>query len=356
MLESLLSTYLIGQSEVLKNMSSEPEADLASLTDLMTPWAIRVAVVLDLPDILDGTPVGVSSLAERVEVDPDSLTRLLRYLTCRGVFVEPEPGVFANSAASHRLCREDPSGWRPWLDLNGIGGRLDRAVTEGLLDSVRSGEPSYPAMYGNPLWTDIANDSQTAQDFDTMMRSFNDWWVSGVLEHDWSEVRRVVDVGGGTGGLLVELLEQWPKLTGTLVDLATNASAANDYFIEKGVADRADTMVGNFFEPLPDHGDAYLVAHILHDWSDEDAGLILRRCAEAAGPGGRVFVVERAVDAAQNSQETSTRDLRMMAFFGGRERELSSFREMARQAGLVERTIRPIQAGHYVMEFTPETS
>lgn len=338
-------------------MSSESEVDLVSLTDVTTPWVIRVAVTLGLPDAIGEQPVALADLAKRVGADQAALGRLLRYLTCRGVFVETEREVFGHSAASRQLRKDDPSCWNQWLDLRGMAARMDRAVTEGLMESVRTGKPSYPTLYGRSVWTDIAEDPELASSFDVMMRSQNHRWVSGVLEqYDWSDVNRVVDVGGGTGVLLADLVEQWPKLNGTLVDLATNVATARELFIERGVAERADAVSGSFFDPLPDHGDVYLLAHVLHDWDDAEAERILRRCAEAAGPGGRVLVVERAVDAAHNSEETSVKDLRMLAFFGGRERDLASFRDIAGKAGLTESMVRPIQAGHYLLEYAPTGS
>jgi 2,7-dihydroxy-5-methyl-1-naphthoate 7-O-methyltransferase len=334
-------------------MTSALDADLASLTDVNTPWAIRVGVTLGLPDAVGSEPVSVTELADRVGADAGALTRLLRFLACRGVFTETAPEMFAHTPNSQLLRRDDPSCWNEWLDLRGIAHRMDRAATEGLMESVRTGQPSYPGIFGRPMWTDVAEDPALAESFDLLMRSQNHRWVPGVLEYDWSDVRRVVDVGGGAGGLLVELLTEWPKLAGTLVDLGTNVSAANEFFTEQGITDRASAVVGNFFDPLPDGGDVYLLAHVLHDWDDEHAERILRRCAEAAGPGGRVLVAERAVDATHNSRETGIKDLRMLTLFAGRERDLGSFRRLAGNAGLTERMARPIQAGHYLLEYTP---
>lgn len=326
---------------------------LAALTDVQTPWAIRVAVTLGLPDAMSGAPVALADLAERVDADEAALARLLRYLTCRGIFAESAPGMFVHTPGSELLRRDDPSRWNEWLVLGGMAARLDRTATEGLLPSVRTGKPSYSALFECPMWTQLAADPALAETFDGLMRSLNHRWVSGVLEHDWRGVRRVVDVGGGMGGLLAELLEEWPHLTGTLVDLGVNASAAGKIFARRRIDDRADAVAGSFFEPLPGHGDVYLLAHVLHDWDDEHAERILRRCGEAAGPEGRVLVVERAIDAAENAHETTVKDLRMLTLLGGRERDPASFRRLAGNVGLAERRVRPIQAGHCLLEYEP---
>lgn len=334
-------------------MTSDREVNLAALTDVNTPWAIRAAVTLEIPDAIGDEPITCDEIAKLLAVDSAALGRLLRYLACRGVFTEPEPDVFAHNDVSRQLCAGHSSQWDKWLRLGGIAARLDRAATEGLVQSVRSGGPSYDTVFGTPMWTDIAENPEYAEEFDALMRSQNHRWISGVLEHDFSQVARVIDVGGGTGGLLTELLQRWTSLRGTLVDMETNVSAARQYFDAHGIADRADAVAGDFFGVLPE-GDVYLLAHVLHDWNDQQAEAILRSCVEAAPRGARVLIAERAIDVADNCKETSIKDLRMLTLFGGRERDVESFRRIASNAGLTESAVQPIQAGHYLLEFVKQ--
>ena len=82
-----------------------------------------------------------------------------------------------------------------------------------------------------------------------------------------------------------------------------------------GLADRSDAMAGSFFDPLPPGAGGYLLCAVLHDWDDAPARAILRRCAQAAGTDGRVFVVEKLVTDTDHRTEM---DLRVLAYFGGR--------------------------------------
>jgi hypothetical protein len=150
----------------------------------------------------------------------------------------------------------------------------------------------------------------------------------------------VVDVGGGDGTLLAALLRAHPGLRGTVVDQPVTAAAARHALASAGLADRAGATGGSFFEPLPPGAGAYLLCAVLHVWDDESAAAILSRCAEAAGRG-TVVVVEKT--GAGGEAPSTTMDLRVLAYFGGRERGVSDLRRLGADAGLDTRSVH--QAG-----------
>ncbi|WP_262391523.1 methyltransferase [Nocardiopsis sp. CNR-923] len=110
-------------------------------------------------------------------------------------------------------------------------------------------------------------------------------------------------------------------------------------------------MVGSFFDPLPAGAGGYVLSSILHDWADDPAVEILSRCAEAAGSGGTVLVVEPV--GADGESPSTAMDLRMLVYSGGRERGLSDLRALAQRAGLSLRAVHP--AGYiFVVELAVE--
>ena len=148
---------------------------------------------------------------------------------------------------------------------------------------------------------------------------------------DWDEIRTVVDVGGGTGSLLAEILRARPSLHGTLVDRPATVARSADVFRGAGVADRVTLAGQSFFEPLPAAADLYLLSKVLVDWPDDQARAILIRCAEAARPSGRVVIVGD-VSIADSGQPSPS--LLMLVLVGGKDRTLAEFRDLARSAGL----------------------
>ena len=84
--------------------------------------------------------------------------------------------------------------------------------------------------------------------------------------------------------------------------------------------------------------DGYILSAILHDWNDQDARTIGRRCAEAAGLTGSVFIIERTGD---DGESPSDMDLRMLAYFGARERRATQLATLAADTGLELITAHP---------------
>jgi O-methyltransferase domain len=117
-----------------------------------------------------------------------------------------------------------------------------------------------------------------------------------VTAYDWGALGDVIDVGGGDGTLLLALLNEYPSLRGTVLETPEVAEAARKRFDVAGFGDRAGAINGDFFSELPAGAEGYLLCGVLRDWDDDDACRILRRCAEAAGEDGAVFVIEAVED------------------------------------------------------------
>lgn len=329
----------------------DPGARLSDLTNLATPFAIRVAVSLGVADRIADGVTDLDALATACGADRDALARLLRYLAHRGVFAEPTSETFALTEIGELLCERSITGKGTWLDLSGLGARMDLAYG-GLLHTVRTGEPGYATVHGHTFWGDLDAHPPYRTFFDELMRSQQRLTAPQVAAvYDWDTVTRVVDVGGGSGGLIAELLTTHPHLRGTVVDRPEPIATAERRFHDAGVADRGTALVGDFFEPLPAGADVYVISRALTDWNDESATAILRRCAEAAGTGGRVLIVE-VLPTDPYVPHLSTYDLEMLVLVGGRERGEADHVALAADAGLRHtRTLRG-RDGLTLIEFT----
>lgn len=309
-------------------MSTRERVNVMGLADLATPWSVLVVSTLGVADHLIEGDRSATELAGLTGVDPDALGRVLRHLTTHGLFEPVGPERFALSETGRELL--DPA-VRIGLDLNGIGGRMARAWA-GLPSAVETGRAGYAEVIGLPFWQDLEAHPEVAESFDELMGPAGHG-VPGpdvLPSQDWAGVRRVVDVGGGTGRQLAEILRARPELVGTLVDLPRVVDGALEVLEEAGVADRVEVVPGSFFEPLPSGGDLYLLRSVLADWPDDAAVTLLRRCAEAAAPNGRV-VVSGGVSPHAGGGES---DLLMLVLLGGRERTPEEFAVLASAAGL----------------------
>jgi SAM-dependent methyltransferase len=323
-------------------MSEQEPVDLDALSDLQTPWCIRVVATLGVAQHIAAGITDIEAIAEVADCDADTLHAVLGHLVNRGLFTEPAPGRFALTEAGLGLL--DPARL-VGLDLRGIGGRL--AYAWGTLPAfVQSGQTAYAELFGRPFWQDLDAHPDLAASFDALIgptghgRPDPDLQITG----GWAAVRTVVDVGGGTGAMLAELLCTHPDLHGTLVDLPRTVARAAEMFAQAGVADRVTTLGQSFFDPLPAGADVYLLRHVLNDWPDRETVAILRRCAEAARPDGRVLVLGGV------TPDDQTRALEIeMVLLGGRRSPLGEFRMLADAAGL-EVTVAQWQRREFVVE------
>ena len=321
--------------------------DLWSLGDLTTPWCLRVVVTLRVAEHLSAGAAGIDDLAAACGAHAESLQRVMRHLAGVGVFEEPSPGRFVLNDAARGLL---DSSMRLGLDLEGFGGRMTFAWGS-LLSAVKTGTASYHEIFGRPFWEDLDAHPRIAEEFDALMGPAGHGTPDpDVLPgDDWDAVRTVVDVGGGTGALLAEVLRAHPDVRGVLVDLPRPVAASGATFTAAGVADRASAVAQSFFEPLPRGADVYMLKSVLSDWPDAEATTILRRCAEAARPAGRVVILNGV------SPDTvdPPADVLMMVLVGGKSRTLAEFRPLAAGAGLQVARAERRPSGRFLVECRP---
>jgi len=270
-------------------MPQRDEVNIWALSDLGTPWCVHVVATLRIANHIAAGIAHIDDLAAASRSHADSLHRVLRHLVGKGVFEEPAPGQFALNEPARGLL---DSPLRLGLDLDGFGGRMAYAWGS-LLGAVRTGAPAYHTVFGRSFWEDLQAHPDLAASFDALMGPAGhgtpdpDVLVSG----GWESVRTVVDVGGGTGALLAEVLRARPTVHGTLVDLPTTVARSAEIFQAAGVSERATAVGQSFFDPLPAGADLYLLKSVMGDWPDREATAILRRCADAARPAGRIVIL-----------------------------------------------------------------
>jgi hypothetical protein len=321
------------------------DVDLGRLLDLATPWCLHVAATLRVAEHVAAGRSELAELATATGCDREALHAVLTHLASRGVFREEAPGRFALTPAAEQL-----NAMGRFLDLDGIGGRMAHGWGT-LLTYVRTGRPAYEQVFGRPFWDDLAANPAVAADFDALMGPAG----HGTPDYDidltggWDAVRSVVDVGGGTGAMIASLLRRHPAVHGTLVDLPGTVARAADLLDREEVADRVTTVGQSFFDPLPAGADVYVLKKVLNDWPDEETVAILRRCAEAARPRGRVVVL--GGDGPDDAPWSLTTE---MVLVGGRTDTLAEFRRHARAAGLAVTAAGTQQSGRFVVECRPE--
>lgn len=324
---------------------------IRAMADLATPMSLRVGATLGVADHVEAGATDAVAVAARCGAHAESLERLLLHWEWLGLLGRDSYGGYFLTEVGAQLRSDHPSSRRPWLDMSTGIGRGDLAFVE-LLHTMTTGRSAYEARYGSGFWDDLDAVPELRTSFDALMRHHVELDAARIVEtYPWGQHATIVDVGGGDGTLLARLLSTWPDLHGVLIELEQPAAAARATLAAAGVADRARVATGSFLDSVPDDGDAYILSTVLHDWDDEGAGLILRRCREAMSPADRLLVVE-AVGA--DGESTDPRmDLRMLAYMGGRERGVAALAALAAVSDLVLEGVHPVPDRDYmaVLEF-----
>ncbi|HKP17044.1 MAG TPA: methyltransferase [Gaiellaceae bacterium] len=282
--------------------------------------ALAVVTDLGVPDALAGGPRPVADVAREVGANADSLHRFLRALASDGVFDEVEPGVFRNNDASE-LLRSDGS-WRDFAHL--FGGSWYQAVGDA---EAMTGEATWPRTFGTDFWSWLAEHSDERASFDRAMAEGWERRLDRIAGLPWREGETVVDVGGGSGSLLLRLVERHPGLRAIVFDLPETVRD------EAALARAGCTFVtGSFFERVP-AGDVYILGTILHDWEDEPAAAILRTIRDNAAASARVLIIDAVIPAGNEPHGAKWLDL-LMLVIGGRERAADEWRALIEGAGL----------------------
>ncbi len=291
------------------------------LRGAMTTKALGIVVDLRIPQALAEGPRPVAELAREANADADALHRVLRALASDGVFAEEEPGIFGHTETSRLLLG---SGWPEFAHL--FGDVFYRSVAD-LEVGVRTGAATFPEAFGTDFWSWLGADPGERAVFDGAMAGEKGRGAERLAELEWRDGETVVDVGGGNGALLVELLRRRPGLRGIVLDLPETDRD------EDALAPDIEFVEGSFFESVPP-GDAYLLSGIIHDWDDEAAATILRTIATAARPSARVLATETVIQPGNEPDGAKWLDLLMLVLAGGRERTEPQWRALLEGAGL----------------------
>jgi precorrin-6B methylase 2 len=296
---------------------------------------VYVAAKLGIADVLADGPRTGAQVADAVGVDARPLTRVLRGLAAEGVLDEVDGGRFALASAGEAL---------PALRGQIVArAEVYYRAAAGLLDALRDGGTPFERVYGERFFDHLGRDMDAEAAFNASMAARADREARDVVAaYDFGGLRRLVDVGGGSGVLLSAILRAAPALRGVLMDRSAAIEAARERLERNGLAGRAECVAGDFFAAVPAGGDAYLLSRVIHDWDDRDATRILRRCRAAMSDGARLLVVEAVLpERARDAPEAIRMDLHMLVLFGARERTEEEYRRLLSAAGLDLRRVVP---------------
>ncbi|MEU9303201.1 methyltransferase [Streptomyces sp. NPDC048269] len=314
--------------------------------------AVRAAARLGVADALGESPATAAELASAVDCEAKPMHRLLRALSCYGVFAETPDGKFVHTEMSRLLREDDPHSlryislwctepwtWQAWPLLD---------------EAVRSGGSVFHDLFGKGFFDYLHQDAhESAHVFNRAMTTSSMQSALDVAELlDLTGVSVVADIGGGQGHVLASLLEKHPSVRGVLFDLPGVAAKADPRLREGGaLAERAAILPGDCREAIPVQADLYIIKNIL-EWDDDSTRRTLRNVIAAARPGARVVIIENLVDDTPSMKFTTAMDLMLLLNVGGAKHTKNSLVTRMTDAGLEIGEIRPVNPYLHAFECT----
>ncbi|MCC6999024.1 MAG: methyltransferase [Deltaproteobacteria bacterium] len=333
-----------------------PPPPVVMMQMVMGRWvsqAIGAAAQVGLADRLPrGETRSADELAAAASAHGPSVYRLLRARASVGIFAEGPPGRFAHTPLSELLRDDTPGSLKPMALFMATPEHV-RAWID-IQHSVRTGECAFTHAHGKLPWDYLHDHPALGEIFNNAMTSFSAMAAGAVLQaYDFSGIGTLADVGGGHGFLLGSILASRPEMRGILFDLPQVVEGAGPTLAKFGVEGRVTRQGGDFFAGAP-KADAYILKHILHDWSDADSVRILSSVRAAAGPSARVLIVELVVEPRPGPDLAKLMDLEMLVVTsGGRERTEPEWNAVLTQAGLRLARIVPTMSPHKILEAVP---
>lgn len=309
--------------------------------------ALRAVVIHRVADHLDEKPLVIEALALNAGVKVEPLFRLLRFLSLRGLFSLSDTQHWALTEQGRLLCENHPASQRSAILLftDEIFTHSAAALTETLSQS----RPGFDIHFNNDFFSYLSGNPEKSKLFDSAMSSLTSGVNQKIAEsYPFPDMARVVDIAGGRGGLLIEVLRRSSELSGILFDRPE--TVVNTLLTDAGLNNKWEALGGDIFKEVPQGGDIYLLKNILHDFSDEDSLAILKVLRRAMDVGKKLLVIEAILPDDSSFHPAVNLDVVMLMTLNGKERTRKEFTSLLESSGFSLEKIYPTKSLTSILE------
>jgi enterochelin esterase-like enzyme/SAM-dependent methyltransferase len=331
----------MNQDETVQSTPKPSNRTIQSLSRAVHPsFAMLAGCQLGVFTALRDVSLTADQVAQALEVDVTRLRPLLYALVSAGLLaVEQEH--FSNTAETNSfLAKGSPYFMGTVYDVWAMIWEAEMKTAE----SIRTGVAQCWNLF------DYAN--KPREELAKMFRGFHAPSMAyGRLlaeRYDFSLYQSIVDVGGGSGGLAIALVQTIPHLIATVIDLPSVTPITQQFIDEAGLADRIQTKALNVVnEQISGSYDVAILSKIIQTLSAEDSRLLLKNVGQALSPGGKVIIFGTILDDSRlTPADFATANLFFINVYdGGQAFTEGEHREWLAEAGFenIERTILPDQ-------------
>jgi cyclopropane fatty-acyl-phospholipid synthase-like methyltransferase len=302
---------------------------------------LTVADELGLFSLLHEVPAVASDVAKKLDLGARATEALLGLMTSLGYLVQQDEKFSLTEVSRNFMLPESPYYWGGMLKF-----MANNPITHSvLLASLRDDKSS--VYEAKEIWETHELEAEKAKLFTSAMHSHSIATAfSAVKQGDFASVKRLLDVGGGSGAFCIALAQKYPQIYSTILELPIICSIAEDYIAADGLSERIDTRAGNFFQDsFPDDYDAILFSNVFHDWNWQKCLYLAKRSFEALPQGGRIFLHEILLSETKDSPIVATSmSMCMIWATEGKQYTASELHQILTEAGFEEILVIPTDA------------
>ncbi|RWS19413.1 methyltransferase-like protein, partial [Leptotrombidium deliense] len=180
---------------------------LDHITAYWRPQLINTASELKIYDFLSKEPMSTDELAKATGTHSETLFRFMRALANIDVFKLDHNQKWTTTPLATIIFTQLKNYASLWLD--------SYSLLTTLTDVVKTGRNHFEEHYGLPFYEWCKSKPTEFEKFNIAMAEFGNFLDSKVTEiYDFSQFKCIVDVGGGRGVFMSEMLKSAPNVTG----------------------------------------------------------------------------------------------------------------------------------------------
>jgi len=316
-------------SEYIKNRERQK-----LMGKLIGYWNTQIIYSIVKLQILDLIKEGVNTfeqLSKKLQIPVESLELILKFLKVYN-FIHEVNGKFILKYLGEILTEKHPKSLK-YASL--MWGDEHYTAMSSLIDALRTYKPQFEKIFGVPFFDYCIKNKEKGEIYNKAMKEYNFDYDEIISLYDFSNTSRLLDVGGGAGGLLSKILSKFENIKeGILFDLPSVIKSAEREIQNLPISHKIKVESGDFFKRIGVTADTILLSRVIHDWDDKSAIKILKNVKNVLDDDGRLLIFETIVPESANYDLGISLNFSLLVIVGGKERTLNEFKTLLAKSEL----------------------
>ena len=321
-----------GESEVVKTTSRK-----LLMKMLVGYWDTKILYAIAKLGVLDYVEKGyntIDKLSSILNLKPKCLNMIMNYLKVKK-FIKINKDGEISLLTLGKLLSEYEEKTLKYAAL--MWGDEHYLTMHRLYEALISCEEQFSKIYKTEYYNYLSKNINKYMIFIRAMNAYSDDYLELLKKLNISkDIRKIVDIGGGSGLLLLNIIKMYPHIEeGIIFDRPETSKFIVNHPKIKFIG-------GNFLEKIDIKDvDAAIMSRVLHDWPDSKARVILCNTNKILPPGGRLYLLELIQPEEPEFDLGVSLDFNLLVMLGSKERTLQEFTELLHSTGFkLERIVR----------------